>query len=206
MMAADTADARRHAPATARNREPILAVLAELLAPDARVLEIASGTGEHAVHFAAALPGVVWQPSDPDPENRASIAAHRDAAGAPGLLAPIALDVTDDTAWPAGPVDAVFVANMTHIAPWAATPALLAGAARVLAPGGCLLIYGPFIRAGVETAPSNLDFDASLRARDPAWGLRSLETVSEAAAAAGLAHRETRALPANNVLVVYVRT
>ena len=205
------ADARRYAPATERNRDPILAALAGLLAPGARVLEIAGGTGEHAVHFAGGLPGVVWQATDPDPAALTSIAAHGAAAQAAGrvpasaLPAPRKLDVTVAADWPAGPVDAVFVANMTHIAPWAATPALLAGAARVLAPGGLLIVYGPFIRPGVETAPSNLAFDRSLRDRDPAWGLRDLAAVTEAATAAGLAHRETRELPANNVIVVYVR-
>lgn len=200
-------DARQYAAATARNREPILAVLAELLPAGARVLEVAGGTGEHAAHFAARLPGVVWQPTDTDAAALASIAAHRAAALADGVVMeaalppPIRLDVAGD--WPAGPFDAVFVANLTHIAPWSATAALLAGAARVLAPGGLLLIYGPFIRPGVETAPSNLAFDRWLKAENPAWGLRSLDTVSEVAAAAGLAHRETRALPANNVVVVY---
>ena len=211
MRTGGTTDPRLYASATERNRDPILGVLAALLAPGARVLEIASGTGEHAIHFATALPGVVWQPTDPDPAALASIAAHAEAAEAHGrvagsaLLAPRKLDVTTPADWPAGPFDAVFVSNLTHIAPWPVTPALLAGAARVLPAGGLLMVYGPFIRPGVETAPSNLAFDDSLRAQNPAWGLRDLAAVTEAAAAAGLAHRETRALPANNVIVVYVR-
>ena len=197
------ADARLTAAATARNRAPILEVLAGLLAPGDRVLEVASGTGEHAVHFATGLSGIVWQPSDCAPELLASIAAHAEAAQAAGLLTPIHLDVMRPADWPAGPFDAVFTANLTHIAPWPVTLALLDGAARVLRPGGLLLLYGPFLRRGVATAPSNLAFDEALRSRDPAWGLRELDGIAGHAGAVGLGYRETREMPANNVIAVF---
>ena len=199
------ADARLHAAATARNRAPILEVLAGLLAPGDRVLEVASGTGEHAVHFAAGLSDVVWQPSDCAPDLLASIAAHAEAAQAAGLRPPISLDVTRPADWPAGPFDAVFTANLTHIAPWPVTLALLEGAAGVLRPGGLLLLYGPFLRRGVATAPSNLAFDEALRSRNPEWGLRDLDDIAGHADAVGLGYRETRKLPANNLIAVFER-
>lgn len=197
----------RHAqtsPSVARNREPILAVLRRALPERGLVLEIASGTGEHALHFAAALPGLVWQPSDPDPAALASIAAHRAAEGPPNLLAPIALDVTAPS-WPAARADAVVAINMIHIAPWAAAEGLMRGAGRVLAPGGVLFLYGPYKEGGVHTAPSNAAFDASLRGRDPQWGVRDLEAVAEAAGAQGLALVERVAMPANNLSLVFRR-
>lgn len=195
-------DARRFAPAAARNREPILDVLRAHLPASGTALEIASGSGEHAVAFAAAFPKLVWQPSDPDPANRASIAAWIAAEGTPNLLPPIDLDATADI-WPLATADAVVCINMIHIAPWAACLGLLRGAARLLAPGGLLYLYGPFKRDGMHTAPSNEAFDESLRARDPAWGVRDLGEVCQAAE--GFALAATVAMPANNLSVLFRR-
>lgn len=202
-------DARLHAPATQRNRAPLAEVLAAWLPAAGRVLEVASGTGEHALYFAARFPGLTWLPSDPDPAHRASIAAYRadhlGAGGTDNLLAPLDLDTTA-ASWPLeDPVDAVVCCNMIHIAPWAAAEGLVAGAARHLKPGGGLFLYGPFRQAGVPTAPSNEAFDASLRARDPAWGLRELAAVSELAAAAGFAAPRVEPMPANNLAVWFSR-
>jgi SAM-dependent methyltransferase len=196
-------DARRFAPAAARNREPILDVLRAHLPASGTALEIASGSGEHAVAFAAAFPTLVWQPSDPDPANRESIAAWIAAAGAPNLLPPIDLDTTGEV-WPLATADAVVCINMIHIAPWDACLGLMRGAARLLAPGGLLYLYGPFMRDGAHTAPSNAAFDESLRARDPAWGVRDLGEVSEAAQ--GFARPAVIAMPANNLSVLFRRT
>jgi len=193
----------RTSPATARNRKPILDVLRPRLAPGARVLEVASGAGEHAVFLAAALPEVRWQPSDADPEALASIAAWRASAGSANLAAPVRLDAADPATWPPGPFEAVVCINMVHISPWAATEGLMAGAAQALAPGGRLFLYGPYLEAEVATAPSNLAFDASLKARDAAWGLRDLGAVKALAAAHGLAFAERIAMPANNLIVVF---
>lgn len=193
-----------YAPATARNREPILAVLRRLLPAEGLVLEVASGTGEHAVHFAAGLPALTWQPSDPDPALRGSIAAHAAEAGLANLCAPLALDATAEP-WPLAAADAVVCINMIHIAPWRACAGLIAGASRLLPPGGPLVLYGPFRRADVPTAPSNERFDASLRAQDPSWGLRDLEAVTALALTHGLALDETVEMPANNLIVVYRR-
>ena len=189
------------APAVARNRDPIFAVLRRLLPPAGTVLEIASGTGEHAVHFAAGLPRVVWQPTDVDPDALRSIAAHRDAAGLPNLLAPIELDVTAP-AWPVEGADAVVSINMIHIAPWAAAEGLMAGAARLLAPDGVLFLYGPF-KEDRHTAPSNAAFDESLRARNPDWGVRDLRDVEALARRYGFELAERVAMPANNLSVVF---
>lgn len=195
---------KRHAPATARNREPILAVLRPLLREGARVLEIASGSGEHAVFFAAQLPDVIWQPSDVEPDALASIEAHRAEAALPNLRAPIVVDAArgdfGDVA-----VDAVFCANMIHIAPWAACEGLIRGAARALSEGGLLLLYGPYRITGEPFAPSNEAFDASLRERDPAWGVRALDAVSALAEAAGFRREAVTAMPANNHSVVFRR-
>ncbi|MBL8619826.1 MAG: DUF938 domain-containing protein [Myxococcales bacterium] len=196
-------DARRFAPATARNRAPILEVLHEVLPGRGLVLEIASGTGEHAVHFAAALPDLTWQPSDPDPDNRASIAAWRDEAALPNLRPPLALDVT--APWPIAAAEAIVCINMIHIAPWEAALALFAGAARVLPAGGPLVTYGPYRFGGAFTAPSNAAFDADLRRRDPRWGVRDVSDLETAAAAAGLALIGTFGLPANNHAIVWRR-
>ena len=206
--AAPVAEARRYAPATARNRAPIAAVLADWLPASGRVLEIASGTGEHALHFAARFPQILWQPSEPDAALRRSIAAHRQSDGGDNLLAPVALDVTAAD-WPAQAVDprpdVVFCANMIHIAPWAAAEGLIAGAGRYLAAGGGLFLYGPFKRGGGHTAPSNAAFDASLRAQDPAWGVRDLEAVTALAEAAGLTPPRIREMPANNLALWFAR-
>ncbi len=197
-----TGDARRQAPAVARNREPILDVLRERLPASGTALEIASGSGEHALAFAAAFPTLVWQPSDPDPANRASIAAWIASDGGPNLLPPLALDATAEI-WPLATADAVLCINMIHIAPWAACLGLMRGAARLLAPGGLLYLYGPFMRDGAHTAPSNASFDESLRARDPAWGVRDLADVI--AAAEGFASPTVVAMPANNLSVLFRR-
>ena len=193
----------RSSPSTQRNRQPILEVLAPRLGRGARVLEVASGAGEHALFLAAALPGVSWQPTDRDADALASIAAWRAASGPANLAAPIRLDAADAASWPAGPFDAVVCINMIHISPWAASEGLMAGAARVLTAGGRLFLYGPYIEAEVETAPSNLSFDESLKARDPAWGLRDLAEVKALAAANGLRFAERVAMPANNLIVVF---
>jgi len=199
-------DGARTSPATARNRQPILEVLAPRLPDGARVLEIASGAGEHAVFLAGALPRVRWQPSDPDPEARASIAAWRAQAGLLNLAAPLALDAADPATWPTEPLDAVVCINMIHISPWAAAEGLMAGAGRVLPAGGKLILYGPYLEADVPTAPSNFAFDESLKARDPAWGLRDLAAVEALAAANGFARVERIAMPANNLIVVFEKS
>jgi SAM-dependent methyltransferase len=193
----------RLSPSTARNRQPILEVLAPRLPDGARVLEVASGAGEHALYVAEALPGLRWQPTDRDPEALVSIAAWRDAAGLANLAAPLRLDAADPASWPPGPFEAVVCINMIHISPWAATEGLMAGAARVLTPGGRLILYGPYLEAEVATAPSNLAFDESLRSRDPAWGLRDLARVKALAAGHGLAFAERVAMPANNLIVIF---
>lgn len=196
-------DARAHAPATLRNREPILERLRAELPPSGTVLEVASGSGEHAIFFAAALPSLRWQPSDPDAAARASIAAWAATANIPNLAPPIDLDVMAP-AWPIGRADAVVAINLLHISPWAATAGLVEGAARLLAPGAPLLVYGPFLEDGVATAPSNLDFDSSLKARNPAWGLRRVEAIAQAAAP-WFDGPVRHAMPANNLTLVFRR-
>jgi SAM-dependent methyltransferase len=195
---------KQHAAATARNREPILAVLRQWLPPEGLILEIAAGTGEHAAFFAAANPDWQWQPSDTEPAALASIAAWRADSGLPNLLPPLALDVRVPP-WPVERADALFCANMIHIAPWDRALALMAGAGTVLAPGGVMVLYGPFKLGGAHTAPSNAAFDADLQARNPAWGVRDLEAVGAAAQAAGLDHLATVPMPANNLCVVWRR-
>lgn len=195
---------KRHAPATERNREPILEVLSPLLPEGTLVLEVASGTGQHAAFFAGALPGVVWQPTDLDPENRASIEAYRAEAGLPNLRAPLALDATAER-WPVERAGALVCINMIHIAPWAACEGLVRGAARILAPGGVLFFYGPFRIAGASFAPSNEAFDASLRGRDPEWGVRALDDVTALCSAQGFRREAVVAMPANNHSVVFRR-
>jgi len=193
-------DARRSAPATARNREPIGDVLERVLPASGWVLEIASGTGEHAVAFAQRFPGLTFQPSDADPEALASIAAWRRDAAPPNLREPLRLDV-QERPWPLpdrSPPGAVLCVNLIHIAPWSACLALLDGAAASLAHGAPLVLYGPYREGGVHTAPSNAAFDESLRARDPRWGVRDLEAVIEQASRCGLALEEVVAMPANN--------
>lgn len=192
----------RHAPATARNRDPILAVLRDVLPERGLVLEVASGTGEHAAAFAAALPALDWQPSDPDAEARASIDAW--CAHTSNVRPALALDAAAAD-WPIDRADAILCINMVHISPWTATEGLMAGAERLLAPGAPLYLYGPYRRAGVPTAPSNEAFDADLKARNPAWGLRDLADVTALASARGLLLDRVVDMPANNLSVVFRR-
>ncbi len=196
----DGGDVRKHAPATERNRSAIAEVLADVLPVQGLVLEIASGSGEHCGYFAHMLCGHEWQPSDPDATARASIASW--TAGMPNVRAPLELNAAAPD-WPIERADAVLCINMIHISPWAATLGLMAGAARLLPHGGPLITYGPYRRKGVATAPSNETFDESLRARDPQWGLRSVESVTEAAKANGLAFDRLIEMPANNLILVY---
>ena len=197
-------DARRYAPSVARNKDAIAGVLARYLPSSGLVLEIASGSGEHAVHFASTFPALVFQPTDPSEEARASIAAWRQETALPNMRAPLALDVTA-APWPINYADAVTCINMIHIAPWEATLGLVAGAARIIPPGGLLFLYGPYKRAGQHTAPSNADFDASLRERDARWGVRDLETVAAEATAMGFAAPMIEAMPANNLSLIFRR-
>jgi SAM-dependent methyltransferase len=199
-----SADARRFAPAVARNKAAITEVLARHLPASGLVLEIASGSGEHALHFAAHFPGLRFQPTDPDAAALASIAAWREEAQLANLLPPLMLDVMADT-WPVQRADAVVCINMIHIAPWEATAALIRGAARVLPHDGVLFLYGPFTQGGQHTAPSNAEFDASLRAQDARWGVRDLEAVACAASAAGFAAPVIESMPANNLSVIFRR-
>jgi len=197
--------AKRHAPATLRNRDAIVHVLAEWLPRAGLVLEVASGSGEHVVHFAAAFPALDWQPSDPDEAALASIAAWSAEAGLANLASPLRLDAAAPD-WRLGRADGLICINMVHISPWRATLGLFAGAARLLARGAPLILYGPFIETGVPTAPSNLAFDASLRARDAEWGLRDLESVKAAALEAGFAFAARQAMPANNLMLLFRRS
>jgi SAM-dependent methyltransferase len=213
----DSCDARQSAPATQRNREPILAVLQEVLPPTGTVLEVSSGTGEHAVFFAPRLQPRQWIPSDPNPVARASIAAWQDQDPIENLHPPLDLDASAPV-WAVEapppeplqtfdfqryPIMAIVNINMIHIAPWSACLGLMAGARRILPPGGILYLYGPFKQQGQHTAPSNAAFDQSLRAQDPAWGVRDLEAVVAAAQAQDLAWVKTVAMPANNLSVIF---
>jgi SAM-dependent methyltransferase len=197
-------DLRRRAPATERNRDPIAALLRNILPSQGLVLEIASGTGEHAIHFARAFAALQWQPSDPDPDALASIAAWRDEAGLRNLLPPIRLDASVDD-WPMTAADAIVCINMVHISPWTATQGLMRGAARLLPRGGPLVLYGPYRQAEVPTAQSNEAFDASLKARNPEWGLRDLCSVRNEAEGRGLRFERLFEMPANNLTIVFRR-
>jgi Protein of unknown function (DUF938) len=190
------------APAVARNREPILAVLRRTLPARGIVLEIASGTGEHAVHFAAALPHLTWQPTDVDADALKSISVHSASARLPNLLAALPLDVCSPV-WPVTRADAVVAINMIHISPWSATEGLMEGAARVLPSGGPLYLYGPFKEGDRHTAPSNAAFDANLRANNPEWGVRDVEQVADVARWHGLHLVERVPMPANNLSLVF---
>lgn len=192
-------------PAPERNKEPILEVLQRILPPRGRVLEVASGTGQHVVHFAEALPALTWLPSDPEATHRESIRARIEASGLANVASPLTLDVTERP-WPVARADAVICINMIHIAPCTATFALLEECGKVLPVDGLLCLYGPFRRGGTHTAPSNEAFDADLRRRNPAWGVRNLEDVQELADASGLALQEIVPMPANNLSVVFRRT
>lgn len=195
---------KRHAPATLRNRDAIAAVLADWLPAAGTVLEIASGSGEHAVHFAGSFPALTWQPSDPDPDALTSIVAWSGEAAAANILPPLQLDaVTPD--WPVARAAAILCINMVHISPWEATLGLFVGAARLLPPGAPLILYGPYVEADVPTAESNRTFDASLRARNPAWGLRDTAVVAAAAEQAGFGLAARRAMPANNLMLLFRR-
>lgn len=189
-------------PSVARNRGPILTILQRILPARGIVLEIASGTGEHAVHFAAALPHLYWQPTDRDPEALGSIAAHRADAGLANILPAVELDVSSPS-WPIAQADAIVAVNMIHIAPWSATQGLMAGAAQLLPPGGVLYLYGPYVEAARELAPSNAAFHASLRERNPEWGLRDLGAVCDLAGRHGLTLSERIEMPANNLSLIF---
>jgi len=207
-----TSGARRFAPAAQRNRQPILEVLARVLPQRGQVLEFASGSGEHAVYFARNLPSLRWQPSDPDPNCRRSIDAHAnshanshgDSGQCPNLLPALDLDVTAAD-WPVPVADAIVCINMVHISPWAASEGLFAGAGRIFPSAGVLYLYGPYKRNGRHTAPSNEAFDASLRQRNSAWGVRNLEDLTALATQAGLALREVVEMPANNLSLVFAK-
>jgi SAM-dependent methyltransferase len=195
-------DQRRHAPATQRNRDPILEVLRAVLPPSGLVLEVASGTGEHAAYFARNLPGLQWQPSDPSPDALESIAAWREAEGAGNLLPPIKLDA-EAAEWPLANADAMVCINMVHISPWEATLGLMCGASRLLSRGAPLVLYGPFRRKDRPIEPSNAAFDSDLRRRDPRWGLRTIDQVNLAAQNCGLEFKDLVEMPANNLSIVY---
>jgi SAM-dependent methyltransferase len=198
-------------PAAERNRQPILDKLLELLPLQGTALEIAAGTGQHAVHFAACLPGWTWQPTDHDAAMLPAIAARIAEAGLARVREPLRLDVLLP-GWPAeggsfdAPFDAIFCANMLHISPWATCAGLMQGAARHLKPEGVLITYGPYLEEGVATSEGNLRFDESLRSTQPDWGLRHVSQVAEEAALAGLSLRSRHAMPANNLLLVWART
>ena len=200
----------QHSPAAERNRQPILDALRQVLPTQGVALEVASGTGQHVAFFAQGLPGWTWQPSDATPDGFASISAWCAQAGVANVRAPVVLDVlashwpTDGAAF-AQPFDAIFCANMLHIAPWATCAGLVRGAVRHLGPEGSLVTYGPYLEQGVPSAPGNLEFDRSLRARNPAWGIRALEEVAHEAQAVGLRLHTRIAMPANNLLLVFRR-
>ncbi len=199
-------DPRRYAPAASRNREPILGVLQQFLPAQGLVLEIASGTGEHVAHFAKAMPGLRFQPSDPDPDARASIDAWTTELGLSNVQRAIDLNAATQT-WPLSGADAVVCINMIHISPWSSAIGLFAGAERALAhaPGGLLYLYGPFRRDGHHTSPSNADFDQQLRRQNAAWGIRDLEAVADIASQTGFQAPIVVPMPANNLSVIFQR-
>ncbi|HGG57101.1 MAG TPA: DUF938 domain-containing protein [Nannocystis exedens] len=210
----DRRDPRRFAPATARNREFILAVLDRILPSAGVLLEIGAGSGEHAAYMAGRFPGIAWMPSDPDPEARASIDAWRDHVGAENVALALELDAAAER-WPVdgpassadgpGRFDAMLAINVVHISPWSTAVGLFRGAGRLLRPGGVLYLYGPYRIAGEHTARSNEAFDQSLKARDPRWGVRDLEALEKLASAAGLTLSERVPMPANNFSLVFRR-
>jgi len=198
-----TAGVRRSAPAALRNREPIAEVLAKWLPEQGTVLEIASGTGEHAVYFAGCFPQLDWQPSDFHPDALSSIAGWRAETSLPNLREPLALDAGSDS-WPIDRADAVLSINMVHISPWASALGLIAGAARLLSAGDPLILYGPWLKDDIVTVDSNIAFDADLKRRDPEWGLRRVEDFAEAAKVS-FDLIETRQMPANNLMLLLRR-
>ena len=197
--------ALRSAPATTRNREPISDVLSEWLPASGMVLELASGTGEHAIHFGRRFPELEWQPSDVHPEALESIRSWRRTSGLANVREPIAIDAAAID-WPIGSAAAILSINMVHISPWSAALGLLAGAARILPKGGPLILYGPWLKDDIPTAPSNLEFDADLKRRDSEWGLRRVEEFVAAAKPHGLELTEIRSMPANNLMLLLRRT
>ena len=199
---AEAGAAKRSAPAALRNRQPIADVLSGWLPKSGTVLEVASGTGEHAVSFAERFPALTWQPSDMHADALGSIAAWRDAAALPNVAEPIVIDATASN-WPLDLADAVLNINMAHISPWRASLGLIDGASRILPRDGPLILYGPWLKDGIETAPSNLDFDASLKSRDAQWGLRRVEDFAAAAAEKGFALMDWRQMPANNLMLLF---
>jgi SAM-dependent methyltransferase len=203
-MADPTSSDALTSPSFLRNRDPILAVLARVLPEGGTVLEIASGSGEHAVYFAAALPSLLWQPTDLDPVALRSISTHRATARLPNVRPPLQLDASAHS-WPVEHADAVVVINMLHISPWRAAEGLMAGAGRVLRPGSVLYLYGPYKENGIHTALSNAVFDESLRARNPEWGVRDVADLTELARAHGLSFAERVGMPANNLSLIFRR-
>ena len=203
-------NAAQHSAAAERNRSPILEVLRQILPDNGQALEIASGTGQHVAHFALQMPGWVWQPSDAQVAGFESIGAWCAQASVVNVRGPVLLDVmapkwpTDSAEFP-DKFDAIFCANMLHIAPWATCAALMAGASKYLSPHGALITYGPYLERDVPTSPGNLAFDESLRQRDPAWGIRALEDVVQQATLAGLRLRDRVEMPASNLLLVFRR-
>ncbi len=196
---------RQYAPATLGNRDFILDVLRDVLPTTGTILEIASGSGEHIVHFASNLPALVFQPSDPEADALRSVAAWIKATCVTNVRAPIALDASDSD-WPIASADGIICINMVHISPWEATLGLMKGAAAILPPGSPLYLYGPYIREGIATAPSNQAFDRNLRDRNPTWGLRDLEAVVAIAQSVGFSGPVVTEMPANNLSAVFRRT
>ena len=197
-------DHRQCAPATVRNRDFILDVLRDVLPTTGVILEIASGSGEHVVHFARNLPSLVFQPSDPEPDALLSVAAWMKAAEVTNVRAPIVLDASRSP-WPIASADGIICINMVHISPWDASVGLIRGAAAILAPGSPLYLYGPYKRKGFATAPSNEAFDRNLRDRNPIWGLRDLEAIAAIAQSAGFSIPDITEMPANNLSIVFRR-
>lgn len=195
-------DLRLQAPSAQRNRDPILDVLKRVLPKSGTVLEIASGSGEHVIHFARALPDLTFQPSDIYVESLKSIGAWVASSGVPNILPPLHLDVTE-VSWPIQAADAVICINMIHISPWESAKGLIAGAAKLLPAGGVLYLYGPYKRDQRHTADSNAAFDADIKSRNPAWGVRDLGDVSQCASTAGFAKPDVFEMPANNLSVVF---
>lgn len=191
-------------PAAERNKAPILEAIRARLPATGVVVEIASGTGQHIVHFAREVPALIWQPTDADDELRAAATERIRVAQLGNIRVPVRLDVLAPE-WPPVEPSAIICINMIHVAPWSATLGLMTGAARLLRPGGPLFLYGPYKRGGHHTAPSNESFDASLRARNPEWGVRDLDDVQQCAAERGLALVEVLEMPANNLTVVFER-
>ncbi len=193
-----------HSPAASRNVGPITEVLRDWLPPSGLVLEVASGSGEHALAFARAFPHLQWQPSDPEPAAFASIATWQAEQAVPNLLPPLRLDV-EEADWPVERAAALLAINLVHISPWSASLGLLEGAARLLPSGGPLILYGPWIVDGEPIAPSNVAFDKDLRRRDSRWGLRRVSALAEAAAQRGLRLIAERSMPANNRMLLFTR-